>query len=83
MAGKQTSVEGTGILLVTANVGSLFEDVSCVPIDNYRVFVRLLLLRVSAHARTRTHDSPSHLTYLHIHYANDLNVLVMSSNQAL
>jgi hypothetical protein len=28
MAGKLTT-QGTGILLVTANVGSLFEDVSC------------------------------------------------------
>lgn len=29
MAGKLTAAQGTGILLVTANVGSLFEDVSC------------------------------------------------------
>lgn len=28
MAGKLTAAQGTGILLVTANVGSLFEDVS-------------------------------------------------------
>lgn len=32
MAGKLTSAQGTGILLVTANVGSLFEDVSCAPL---------------------------------------------------
>ncbi|CAG10167.1 unnamed protein product [Tetraodon nigroviridis] len=28
MAGKLTAAHGSGILLVTANVGSLFEDVS-------------------------------------------------------
>lgn len=28
MAGKLTAAQGTGVLLVTANVGSLFEDVS-------------------------------------------------------
>lgn len=32
MAGKLTSAQGSGILLVTANVGSLFEDVSCAPL---------------------------------------------------
>lgn len=34
MAGKLTAAQGTGILLVTANVGSLFEDVSF-PIDKH------------------------------------------------
>ncbi|KAL6487000.1 hypothetical protein MHYP_G00036260 [Metynnis hypsauchen] len=43
MAGKVTS-QGTGILLVTANVGSLFEDVSC-------SYGRSLSLSADPHAR--------------------------------
>ncbi|AWP14392.1 putative type I inositol 1-4-5-trisphosphate 5-phosphatase [Scophthalmus maximus] len=31
MAGKLTAAQGTGILLVTANVGSLFEDKKNMP----------------------------------------------------
>lgn len=38
MAGKLTAAQGTGILLVTANVGSLFEDVSF-PIDKHSLSV--------------------------------------------
>lgn len=51
MAGKLTATQTSGILLVTANVGSLFEDVSFA-IDKRCVSVRLLsralLLRVYA-----------------------------------
>lgn len=41
MAGKLTAAQGTGILLVTANVGSLFEDVS-LPIDKRCLSVLVL-----------------------------------------
>ncbi|KAI9525070.1 hypothetical protein NQZ68_012583 [Dissostichus eleginoides] len=45
MAGKLTAAQGTGILLVTANVGSLFEDSPPLPPSLHPCEERLLNMR--------------------------------------
>lgn len=54
MAGKLAAAQGTGILLVTANVGSLFEDVS---LSSRKQSVFTLMLHWDLSGDSGGHDS--------------------------